>query len=267
MTKDKQVAILFSGGTDSTYVASMEQEKYHKVFLLSYYRDGISSIENSCKHVRKLEEKYTDKIFEHYIFNVSDIFKELSYENYLSNIKKHGLFLLSSCGFCKLAMHIKTLQFCIDNGIGYVCDGAHKNMNIYPFQRKELTDMLRTLYSDYGIHYYNPVFDLPSEKEMSMFEKFIQPMLTENKHNENEYKTIGCLLHETGIVNEENIKGTKYDKDNQAQCMQLFMLRFLALGYFIPTFGMKAYAKQTVLMFKDKITYAKKYIIDIRQGR
>jgi predicted subunit of tRNA(5-methylaminomethyl-2-thiouridylate) methyltransferase len=259
-----KVAILFSGGTDSTLTASIEQKKYDEIYLLSYWRNGISCIDNSKGHAEKLQQKYSDKKFEHHILDVDDLFKELSYENFLHNIKKHRFFLLSTCGFCKLAMHVRTLQFCLEHNIKYVCDGANRNMYIYPFQRSENVELLRDMYREFDITYYNPVFDLPSTPDESFYQARIKRLLNKNREKKDQpqqQKTVGELLYETGLVKDTNIKGSDYDAKHQAKCMQLFLFRIFALGYFIPRWGIELYAKRTTAMFKEKINYVKQHII------
>ena len=263
ISMNHKVAILFSGGSDSTLTASIEQEKYDEIYLLSYWRKGISCIDNSKGHAEKLQQKYSNKKFIHHILDVDHLFKQLSYENFLTNIKKHRFFLLSTCGFCKLAMHVRTLQFCLEHNIKYVCDGANRNMYIYPFQRSENVELLREMYQEFGITYYNPVFDLPSEEDESFYQARIKKVLQRKPNTKpvnRSDKTVGELLYETGLVQDKNIKGSDYDSKHQAHCMQLFLFRIFALGYYIPHFGINRYAKKTHRMFREKIEFAKQLI-------
>ncbi len=65
---------------------------------------------------------------------------------------------LSTCGFCKLAMHVRTLLYCLDNGIKTVADGSNRNMSFFPAQMPEVVLLVRELYKSFGIEYVTPVF-------------------------------------------------------------------------------------------------------------
>ncbi len=255
----KKTAILFSGGSDSTLAVILEQEKFDVIYLLSFFRQGITSIENTAKHAEALRSKYPNKTFIHKIISIEKTFKKISYHNYIKNLFTHRLFMLSTCGFCKLAMHIETIKFCKEENIHYVSDGAHQSMEWEPFQRQDLIQELAKLYQSYKITYNTPVFHIPEKPEPSFFELKLAPILEvkEEKHQE---ESISSLLYKNGITPKAGIRGSFYDKKHQANCQQLLLFRLFAIGFYIPTFGMNQYVRGINKLFREKILLAKENI-------
>jgi len=75
-----------------------------------------------------------------------------------------------TCGLCKLAMHWRTIIYCLDNGIKYVSDGSGKEMYVDPSQHSAVIPEMRKLYKRFGIQYLSPSFDTsPEEREGVLF--------------------------------------------------------------------------------------------------
>ena len=65
------------------------------------------------------------------------------------------------CGACKLAMHLKTVQFCKTNDIPHVWCGAHEESSaIFPAQMESVIEDTKKLYARSGIAYETPVYRL-----------------------------------------------------------------------------------------------------------
>ena len=112
---NEEIVVLFSGGTDSTLTAALMAEEFRKVYLITYDRFGLFSITNPKINVEKLKNKFGDNKFTHKVIRLDRLFKFVSYERYLRNFIRYRFFLLSTCGLCKLAMHIRTVIFCLNN--------------------------------------------------------------------------------------------------------------------------------------------------------
>ena len=63
-----------------------------------------------------------------------------------------------------------------------------------------------------------------------------------------------------GILEEENVKGTKTDRKMQGRCFQRTLLNTFALGYYIPTHGMELYRENVLLFYKQKIALFTKQV-------
>jgi len=157
MLKNKQSVILYSGGTDSTCVVFMKANEYETILLLSYERFGIFNV-NKLKNVFGKNKFVVKRI------NVDKIYKIVAYKNYFLNLFKYKFFNLAVCTLCKLAMHIRTVIYCIENNIDTVFDGANKYA-VTTDQSEDIISTIKNLYSDFNISYSAPVYKMFAPKE------------------------------------------------------------------------------------------------------
>ncbi len=253
----KAVAILFSGGTDSTLTAAMLQENFEKVHLVTYDRFGFHATDNTAVQTQALKETYGEDRFIHTFLNVDKLFQHVSYENYFENIKKHGLFNLSTCGLCKLSMHVRTIKYCIDNDVYFVADGANQAMTMEPAQMKPVIDEMKRMYAHFGITYFNPVFEMDGPEDKDFINKSNAKLLArESDYSvasfENE-KTPGFRLYKMGLAPSPNVKGSDYDKKRQPRCFQFIIFNIFALKYFMANKTYEEYTDLTTKFYSDKI--------------
>jgi hypothetical protein len=255
----KEVIVLYSGGTDSTLAASLIVEQFDRVHLITYRRFGLFSVTNPLINVKKLQDKFGKDKFIHTIIPVDKLFKKVSYENFLFNLIKYRFFLLSTCGLCKLAMHIRTLIYCLYNNIAYVCDGANQGMYLFPDQMSDVIEEIKKMYAHFKINYFNPVFEFEGPQDIDFadrlhFERI--PSLKE-KHNSSSYekkkKTTGYKLYELGLMPSENVKGTKLDRKMQPRCFQFILFNIWLHWYYLSSHNYKEYEETTLKFFKAKI--------------
>ena len=174
----RTIAHLFSGGTDSAYAAVLMAKTYDKIHLLTYNRHGFRNVENSKNYAEKLMNIYGKERISHSIINIDNEFKTLSYGNYLPNLTRYGFFNLMVCGLCKLAMHWRTIIYCLDNGIKYVSDGSGREMLPDQSQNDSVIKEMRAFYKDFGIQYFTPIFDInPEEREQTLYDMGISKTL------------------------------------------------------------------------------------------
>ena len=254
----KKIAVLYSGGTDSTCAVTLLLKKFDKVHLLTYKRFGLFCINNIEANVKKLKDKFGLDKFVYKVINVDKLFKHVSYAKYYYNLKKHGFFLLSTCGLCKLAMHIRTLIYCLENSIEYVCDGANKNAKYFPAQMPEVINEIKNMYARYGIVYLTPVFDFDEPKGTNWVDKLglekLQLKKIEKK-GKNSIITSGKILFKMNFFPAENIKGTKIDHQMQARCFQLILFNIFLYWYYLPKYGFLKYKETANSFYKEKIEY------------
>lgn len=252
------VAILFSGGTDSTLTAALLVENFKKVYLITYNRFGFHETDNTAVQAKMLQEKFGVERFEHVYINVDKLFEYVSYENYFENIKKHGLFNLSTCGLCKLSMHVRTIKFCIDNNIQFVADGANQAMSMEPAQMKPVIDQMKNMYLHFGITYFNPVFEMDGPLDEGFIEKSnLQLLNIKNDFSIPTFKnenTPGHKLFTMGLAPASNVKGTDYDKKRQPRCFQFILFNIFAIKFFMANKSYEEYSELTSKFYSEKIS-------------
>lgn len=254
----KRLAVLFSGGTDSTAATALVAPEYDRLHLLTYRHSGLAHVENSRTNLMTLQTRFGRDKFTHEIFDIDKLFKAATYADYLSGLRRYGFFALASCGFCKLAMHVRTIVYCLDNAVTEAADGANVNMSHFPAQMKEVLEPLRDLYAQFGIRYTNPVFEYDYPENLAWFDKLGLRALTGETAAVNPGKkgtTTGQLLFEQGILPAANVKGTDLDRRMQARCFQLTLLNLFALGSYIPKHGMEKYRLETASFFREKLDW------------
>lgn len=256
----KEAVVLFSGGTDSTLTAALMAEEFDKIHLITYDRFGIFQVENSKKNAQKLVDKFGKDKFVHKVINFDKVFQKVSYQNYLKNLIKFGFMNLSTCGLCKLSMHVMTIIYCLEFQIQRVSDGANKGMDVFPAQMDSVLDELRGMYEKFGIEYTNPVYEIDPPEEKSLIKDenmaFIHNNIYGAKSEEQKRtggKTTGELLYDMGLSPEANVKGSRYDQKRQPRCFQFMLFSFYYNKWYLPIKGNSEYKKETTTFFKSKI--------------
>lgn len=253
----KSVVILFSGGTDSTLTAALLQKNFQAIHLVTYNRFGFHSSDNTALQAELLRQKYTENNFVHSILNIDKLFKYVSYENYFANIKKYGFFNLSTCGLCKLSMHVRTIKYCVDNEVYYVADGANQAMSMEPAQMKPVIDEMKKMYAHFGITYFNPVFEMDGPEDKDFITEGNSKLLAK----ESDYsvacfensQTPGFKLYKLGLAPSPNVKGSDYDKKRQPRCFQFILFNIFVLKYYLASKTYEEYRDSTVSFYSDKI--------------
>ena len=175
--------------------------------------------------------------------------------------------MLSTCGLCNLAMHIRTIIYCVDNGITEAADGANKNSDHFPSQMAPVIEDIKAMYLRFGINFNTPVFDFEFPENLDWKHKLGLPV----KVNPPAGLTTGRFIYERGFTDAENVKGTKADKIMQPHCHHLMLHNLFALKYFIPRYGRQKYVEETTRFYKDKMEFVtteiEKYLEDRKRGR
>ncbi|MBI5452894.1 hypothetical protein HY945_05535 [Candidatus Gottesmanbacteria bacterium] len=252
---NRDIIVLYSGGTDSTLTAALMAERFEKVHLITYERFGIFSATNPVINVQKLKQKFGDDKFTHRIIREDRLFKYVSYERYLYNLVKYRFFLLSTCGLCKLSMHIRTIIFCLNNKIFNVCDGAHQDMRLFPDQMISVINEIRKMYAVFGIEYTNPVFDFEGPKNIDFVDKLhLEKILATESHDPiKKQSTTGYKLFQMGLMPLENVKGTELDHKMQPRCFQFILFNIFVLWNYFADHSYEEYEKRTLTFYKEKI--------------
>ena len=263
MTDSSAVALMYSGGTDSTLAAVKAAQAFQQVHLLTYRRFGMFHLQNSERNVKALRERFGQERFVRpALIPVDDLFRHVSYESYLRDLLRHRLMLLTTCGLCKLAMHLRTLVYCHRHGVGCVWDGANRNMTIFPAQMSEVLEMLRRLYGLADIEYENPVFDYDDDQGMDFGSALwgLSPARGGKKGTRG--PTTGEELHELGLAPAPAVKGPAYDKQIQGRCYQFVLFNLWARWGYLERKDMARYRKDVLAYYERKIARCERLVQD-----
>ena len=89
MIKNEKIAVLFSGGTDSTAAAALMLEEYESIVLLTYTHSGISNKGNAAASAAELAGKYGSGRCTHEMIDMDDLYRRITYKSYLKSVISH----------------------------------------------------------------------------------------------------------------------------------------------------------------------------------
>ncbi|MFH1397317.1 MAG: hypothetical protein ABIH27_02030 [Candidatus Omnitrophota bacterium] len=257
MSKNNQIAILFSGGTDSTCAAAIMTDRFNVIHLITLNRFGFFSVENSSCNVRLLQQKFSTKIFIHNFINTDNLARYISYNNFIRNLFKYGFFMLSNCLICGLVNHFRALIFCLDNDIKDVADGSTREWSFFPTHMEKIINELKKMYAEFKIDYHTPVYDFALPQPMTFKDKINIPItgidsafIVNSKYS----KTTGNYLHDIGIFPAPNIKGSDLDRKMQPHCFQFVLHHIYVYWYYMTRNKYADFELLTLSFFKEKIS-------------
>jgi len=216
--KTTKVAVLFSGGTDSTASAALLTESFEEIHLLTYDRHGFYNADNSVNNARRLADRFPHVRFIHRIFETTPLAKWIANHKRWRYIRKYGFFTLQNCGHCALANHIGTLGYCLRHGIDNLADGITYDWPFFPGHMDKVIAELKIFHRKFGITYHTPVLHFDVEEPPHYFEKISPAFHKVSK--DSAANTTGKLLFKLGLSETTNYKGSEKDRTVQARCYQ-----------------------------------------------
>ncbi|WP_227522039.1 adenine nucleotide alpha hydrolase family protein [Bacillus solitudinis] len=162
--KNDKVAVLFTGGKDSTLVASLEALKGNEVHLLTCNSGiGIKS-ELSEIRVKELKERFPNQIHSRTILPTYGLLREIAILNIEEDFKRWGvnLVLLGD----KLAIHAAATVYCLENNITNMVDGCVGYQEDLAEQKEVAIELFANFENEYGISYNCPIYNYGSKKDV-----------------------------------------------------------------------------------------------------
>jgi predicted subunit of tRNA(5-methylaminomethyl-2-thiouridylate) methyltransferase len=167
-----EAVVLFSGGSDSALTAIRVGARFDRVHLVTFQRRGVYGRDEAAAQATRLARFFGDPgRFTHDFIPTDRLCRRVMYENYLVDVARHGMLVLSQCGLCKVSFHWRALVYCLEHGIRTLADGAVRVASIYPEQNEVIMlNRLRELYGRFGIAYENPIYEEGDRTEQTLYE-------------------------------------------------------------------------------------------------
>ena len=221
--KNDRLVVLFSGGVHSSLAVALCAPRYKSIMCLTLRRFGIFGARQVTSRLEALKNRFPQVRFESLVLPVDD------YYDTLLSMHRFNIMSLSVCGLCKLAMHWRTIEYCMCNGIKDICDGSESSMVQYPDQNEGIMlDNIRNLYFDFNLNYFTPVFNIGAKAEHYLFR--------------------------LGVVPKKIIRGTK--EDIQIVCTQQRLFKMF-VDYYVLRNGWERYVRDSRDFFEKKISLIK----------
>ncbi|MEE9443310.1 MAG: 7-cyano-7-deazaguanine synthase [candidate division Zixibacteria bacterium] len=225
---NNKIAVLFSGGSDSTLAAAIAAERFRQVYLVTFQHPFMLRHDKININISALRRKYPDCNFIYHKEKINSLYKRLYFGKYVSYIKKYGSMVIPwICGACKLSMHLKTIAFCGSNNICHVFCGAHEeSAHIFPAQMPKIIERTQKIYQNYGIAYETPVYRKDRTDK---------------------------ILFDMGIIQNPNVKQQHLIYSTQHTCLLGVLLHAHSQIYYKPLFGLPQYQRNAYRFFSSKI--------------
>ncbi|MDO8786432.1 MAG: hypothetical protein Q7J12_09485 [Syntrophales bacterium] len=199
MSEKRKVAVMYSGGTDSTYAAWSQMSHYDEIRLVTFVRDGLRKLQNPDGIIARLRKAFPDKEIVYDQLSNEDIYQimvphEEKWETQQLVLSQkigplwedsHGrrsgreaydaqkitLFMANECLQCKIAMHLAAIKYCQENNITDLCDGGNIEQLDDGAQLEEVKAIAHEIFARFGINYFSPVLHVSAEERCrSLFE-------------------------------------------------------------------------------------------------
>jgi hypothetical protein len=199
------VALLYSGGCDSTLAASRLAQHFPKVHLVTYLRFGFMQTDNPDVHAERMRRRWPTVEFTAHKIPYERFYAEIEGHEKLRSLWKHGTMTSVPCGSCKISMHFRNAMFCVEHDIHFAADGAvYGNEQFAEQNPNVMMQPLRDFYASFGVTMLHPVFERGLDTEAELFK--------------------------LGITDSPHVKRTRADK--QVICSQhilfaMFMRKYL----------------------------------------
>jgi hypothetical protein len=162
-----RIAILFSGGMDSTWAAVWALERFRQIHLITYQTDVHRFIDNSRVHAVQLAERYGADRCLHRVIPIHGLHRSIR-EGFAADYDRYcaGRAAGIMCMGCKLAMHARTILYCVENGVGTAADGALRGQSDHPECMPDVLNSLRRIYASYDVRFLNPVYETARKSDI-----------------------------------------------------------------------------------------------------
>lgn len=269
--KGDAIAVLFSGGTDSTCTAALMAGAYRTVHLLTCSEYATRSSPFPKGNADLLRAHFSGTRFVHEAISVDPLVRYFSYERYARTLWAHGFLVLATPGFSTLSWHVRTIAYCLQHGITRVADGLTRELMHFPGHMDPVVVDMRALYASYGITYENPVRDWPTPPDQQFIDKLIV-----NRHGGDfilgdartaDRKTTGKYLYDRGIFPSGNVKGSKMDFLMQHDCYPFALYNILAFWGFMSIESYPAFCARVQETMHDKLLVARTLLDEYRDAK
>lgn len=157
-----EIALMFSGGIDSTATAVMLAERHSRVHLVTY-KNGYGHYyhHRTAHRVRELNRKLGDR-FSYTLISTKSYFDEILVDSVLADYRQYRSGFIWFMG-CKMAMHMRTAVYCLEHGLPQTTDGSNEDTSEMVEQMLISLTLVRGFYEDHTVHFGTPVYEVARE--------------------------------------------------------------------------------------------------------
>ena len=164
---DGRAVLLFSGGRDSTAVATafchaFPESQLHLLFMDNGLLSRIESTERQAKAIMNI---FPETDIQFHTRRVSQMMRVAGMQQIEKDFKENGFSSLLICVSCKLIMNFAAIRFAKEIGVNIVLDGYAKRQSDYPEQTETFMTFVRDLFVQNNMTYLSPLYEFLTDKE------------------------------------------------------------------------------------------------------
>ena len=169
--RTNDITLMFSGGIDSTATAIMLAEKFERVHLVTYKNGyGHYYFRRTAARVRELNEKLGN-VFTHSLISTKDYFDQILVNSVLQDYKKYRSGFIWFMG-CKMAMHMRSAIYCLENGVRYMTDGSNADTEEMVEQMLISLTLIDHFYESLTVDVGTPVYEVRRAARKALIKKW-----------------------------------------------------------------------------------------------
>lgn len=254
--------ILYSGGTDSTCAAALATKEFKTLYLLTFEEAATKYSPIPSKNVTRLRRRYPENDIRHFLISTDRLIKKLSYTKYFSTFFRHRFLLLSTPGFSSLSWHLRTIQFCRENGVSHVRDGMTRELLHLPGHTAVFRKQITELYRSFGIDFESSILDWPVPPDQRFLDRLIVDRhgFAASSDVQPTERTTGTYLKEEGVFPHANVKGSSFDQRMQHDCYPFVVFNIFVFWVFLKTHSFEDYQYRLGELFRDRIALSRRWL-------
>jgi PP-loop superfamily ATP-utilizing enzyme len=132
--RNKNIAVMFSGGMDSMVVSALLLKKGYDICLMTVDNSAFDDVNIARRNLCCLDTINGGKIKDHIFLSSTAIFREMVIRRLSADISKFKKDY--TCAGCKLGMLAVVIAYAKTHNIDIIVDGFVKAQSFYPEQTK-----------------------------------------------------------------------------------------------------------------------------------
>jgi hypothetical protein len=216
----KQIAVMFSGGIDSSYLTTRLDGTYDRIRLVTFDVPWAIRKRVPSDAAGQLMRLCTKSEVTHEYVDLADLTRRIRgglLQVEIDNRKVGHAY--SWCLGCKMSMHVAMILYAKKNGIDEVADGSKGNDAHAAEQTPEAVRLFDEMYARHGVQHTCPVYDDYDPPHRSMLLRKLV-LVDDNAVGRRHLKAMGFKIPPT-IMNQDRL--------NQPFCPVSFSLNVLRL--------------------------------------
>jgi predicted subunit of tRNA(5-methylaminomethyl-2-thiouridylate) methyltransferase len=169
--RQDDIALMFSGGVDSTATAIMLAEQHPRVHLLTYKNGYGHWYFHRVKNRFDELSKALDGSFQWTLVSIKEHFGKLLVNSVVDDYKQYKSGFIWFMG-CKMAMHMRSIIYCLEHGVTRMADGSNEDTNEMVEQMLISLTLIRMFYNRYGVDFGTPVYEVRREDSRQLIKKW-----------------------------------------------------------------------------------------------